>query len=725
MNPMGCFWRFSLCAFLIATPAFGATGQVSLGIRGDGAHVNLSAPSAVTGSQGERIFPEYTVEKSSDLEQWTPVGGKVRGIEGVSGAVLNLNLNADSKANFYRVVVSTNSLPDQETGSGGADVFGYNAQLSQELNRLGALSVAAFASNAPQPQYLPQIDWDPTTAQFWTNFNSQPTNVWQKDLRLNADELAIFKTNAFVVSGRLGAVSFDECYYDVFSDDLPIFVSADSVLHAWYRTYGGVLQEMEELEMSTMLETLITNMSTALPDAWQAYGNGPLQDSVLDADFYLTVARSLWAGTTVPSSLGLASQDQRVTTALSAINGLQFQNIDLFGTSRPVDFSQFTVRGHYTNSDRLRRYFRAMMWCGQIDLRLATFFPNKENDARQLGTAVVLNYLLEQSHQYDTWAELEKVTGVFVGETDSMTFAQLKDLLRAENIASPADITSLDMLTNLQTRLLTGELGAQNISDLIYSPLGMGQVKVPRAFTVCGQKFTLDSWALSKVTYDRITWPPGSDNKVMRRRPSGLDIAYSVFGNDQVVPDLVARINNTGGEHWRDGLPYQRNLQALRNVVDAQSAAAWTNNIYGCWLAALRALSVPTVDPKYPEAMRTKAWAMKTLNAQLASWAELRHETVLYVKPSNSDPVLCGYPAGFVEPVPEFWGRMPNMAAVAASVLNTLSVSGTVIGTVQYGTSSSQQAFDLSQIRSNQVAFFYNFADQMTTLQGIAEKELA
>src|SRR5262249_57614755 len=77
----------------------------------------------------------------------------------------------------------------------------------------------------------------------------------------------------------------------------------------------------------------------------------------------------------------------------------------------------------------------------------------------------------------------------------------------------------------------------------------------------------------------------------------------------------------------------------------------------------------PTTDEKYPEAMRTRAWAMKTLNTQLASWAQLRHDTILYVKQSYTAGAECYYPAGYVEPVPHFWARLEKMAARAADLI--------------------------------------------------------
>jgi len=88
-----------------------------------------------------------------------------------------------------------------------------------------------------------------------------------------------------------------------------------------------------------------------------------------------------------------------------------------------------------------------------------------------------------------------------------------------------------------------------------------------------------------------------------------------MLGNDQVVPELVAQMKGTfpnqarpHAQKFRDGLPYQHNLAAVRAVMDRQTPSAWESNIYVSWLDCLRQLSVPTTDTKFPEAMRTRAW---------------------------------------------------------------------------------------------------------------------
>ena len=756
-RPQRSIWRrkckgSSPTVLVLGAPLLGIVSsrcqpQFGTSLQDAGSKASLSWPASLDILHQGTVFPEFTVQRSTDLVHWTPIGGKVRGIEGRSGPRLNLSLDKAGGTGFYRVVADPNSQAADETGSGGAEVFGYDSRFAEELNRLGFMPVEVFATNWLQPSYLPHLSWDPTTAQFWTNFNTDPA-VWNAtlpsnspnrriyDFRLSTNELPVFLTNGFVVSERLGTYSFADSYYRVFNDDLPVFVTADSILQAWHRTYLNMLEELEELQLATLLEQVTSNMASQVPLTWQQYGQGPLRNSILDADYFLTVARSLWAGTQVPNSLAVAGQSANVTATLTAISNLTFvEFFPIFGSIRPVDFSQFKVRGHYTDSARLGRYFQTMMWCGRTDLRVASFPPDPTNDLRQLGTAVVMNYLLKQGGQYTNWAAIEQVTRVFVGITDSMTFAQLDQLLAAANIASPADVPDLVTLSNLQTRLLTGELGAQSITgDVFSSPLGPEELKLPRSFTVCGQKFILDSWVFDQVVFDKIHWTPDDTpqgcgtkvmfTKVIRRKPSCLDVAFAVFGNDQVVPDIVARVTSTNGVPFRDGLPYQHNLTAARNVIDSQDGGIWTNNIYTGWLAALRALSAPTTDPQYPEAMRTRAWAMKTLNTQLASWTELRHDTVLYAKQSYTGQFLCGYPDGFVEPRPDFWRRMEELANLTAAAISSLPLSGTV-RVPDRSAYWYTNTYNLPVIKANQVACLTNFAAQMATLRAIAEQELA
>jgi hypothetical protein len=229
---------------------------------------------------------------------------------------------------------------------------------------------------------------------------------------------------------------------------------------------------------------------------------------------------------------------------------------------------------------------------------------------------------------------------------------------------------------------------------------------------------------LSQTVFDSILWvQDGLTNKVSRRVPSALDVAFAALGNDQIVPELVTRMKNAAAaqspihaERWRDGWNYQHNLAAVRAVLDSQEESAWDSNLYLGWLAALRELSAPTTDPAYPEAMRTQAWARKTLNTQLASWTQLRHDTILYAKQSYTSIPVCFYPAGFVEPRVAFWRRLERTIRDAAQAVSALSFPAAVPSTWNH-------AFD--RIQTNQVEHLRGFADVVGRLGAMAAKELA
>jgi len=715
-----------------------AAGQGEIGLHGQ-----MQLPVSA-------MYPEYIIQQSSNLVNWTTVAGPVAGGVGVSDEFLRIAVPAAGNHNYYRAIASVKLA----TGGGGIGdaIFGYGTEFGKHLWQLGQLSLGDFVSTyQPTNQYLPQITFDPTAGEFWNLFNMDPavwnsTNSFQNrrlfDFRLNPTERAFFQTNGFVVSQRLERRSFADAYYDLYTDDLPVFVTADSILQAWHRSLVTMLSEIEETCFQPTLSNLLVSMSAQVPALWAQAAGTPMTNGVLDADYFLAVARSLITGANNYGSLG---QSTRIDGTLTAINSQQAALFNLFGEPRDVDFSQFTVRGHYTLSTTLTRYFRAMIWCGIADFRYAGLStgaaPGGTNTLRELSGAVALELLLRNSGGFSNWFQFNRALEMFVGTPDSLTFAQLNGLLVAAGINSPANLPNQVALTNLQNQLMTGQLGMQQIpSGYYYTPLSATQVKLPRSFTFMGQRFVMDSWAFSKCTFDQIIWDdngiPEFNDKVRRRVPSALDVAFAVLGNNQIVPEIAARIARTnltsadGRVFWRDGHKYQHNLATVRRVIDGQNPSAWTNSIYNHWLACLRLLSQPTTGAQFPEPIRTRAWAMKSLNTQLASWTHLRYTTALYVKESYTPIVLCLYPEGYVEPLPGLWSRINEMALATRSVLATLPTNGVFRYTHTTNNTMGQPVnyfvtVSGATMHSNRLALVDHFVATMETLRSISEKELS
>jgi len=87
----------------------------------------------------------------------------------------------------------------------------------------------------------------------------------------------------------------------------------------------------------------------------------------------------------------------------------------------------------------------------------------------------------------------------------------------------------------------------------------------------------------------------------------------------------------------------------MREEVGAYTERDWTKNVYAGWLHTLKFL-VEVKGEGYPSFMLSEAWVDKALNAALGSWAELRHDTILYAK--QSVVAECGGEGGEQKPPP-------------------------------------------------------------------------
>ena len=109
--------------------------------------------------------------------------------------------------------------------------------------------------------------------------------------------------------------------------------------------------------------------------------------------------------------------------------------------------------------------------------------------------------------------------------------------------------------------------------------------------------------------------------------------------------------------------------------------------------------------------MRTEAWQLKQLQTQLASWSELRHNTVLYAKQSYTAGEKCEYPTGYVEPYPETYARIKTFADEAARR----------IAAADYKLANA----DFTDTKQRQVEFFKQMAQTLDRLEVLSRKELA
>jgi Protein of unknown function (DUF3160) len=568
---------------------------------------------------------------------------------------------------------------------------------------------------------LDALSFDPTRAAYFDR-------VSQK-LGLTKEELEVFKRNGFVSIEMKRRYSFGSAYYEIYAKDLPVLVTTDSLLHAMHQSYDDILMEMEETQFTWTINEVLADCHKALAERVAENKDPGLAANFRDVDLYLTVARNLLAGAGAPAqdpsgdawagdllAPSRLQMDKEALARLKDIQSLKLQTpghpppTEIYGGQRYMDYSQFKPRGHYTKSTELKRYFRCLMWLGRIDCGWNVLptegTPGVVSDSdRELRDAVLLVELLQATDSLKSLRSLDDILAFMIGRSDNLTVFALRDLMKQNKVQTLTDVRGAEALGRLKTALQQGKQGQQMIrSQVVISDPNDPYYKVPppSTFQLFGQRFIIDSFVLSQVVFDSIVF---KNKKQERMMPSGLDV-MAALGNNQAIPLLADDLRK-----WN----YSSNLMSCREFVDLHKPEFWKANLYNLWLDSLRTLHEDMTEHKYfPEAMRTKAWQMKQLQTQLGSWAELRHDTILYAKQSYTAYPECEYPAGYVEPYPEFYGRLKFFAEEA----------GRLFRTAEYTSKDAGRAQQLQQMKKHQEEYFQKMAETMGALQTLAQKEL-
>jgi hypothetical protein len=148
---------------------------------------------------------------------------------------------------------------------------------------------------------------------------------------------------------------------------------------------------------------------------------------------------------------------------------------------------------------------------------------------------------------------------------------------------------------------------------------------------------------LNMVDYD--------NNTSKRAVPKGLDFfaAMGVSAAEKILMDEQSEWKAFG--------------DSLKSMKKRMSEIDWSETTCTQWMNTLKVLTDKEGKEKMPYFMVTPEWDKKDLNAALASWAELKHDAILYAKqPAGAEcgggeeipePVVKGY----VEPNTGFWKK--------------------------------------------------------------------
>jgi hypothetical protein len=325
-----------------------------------------------------------------------------------------------------------------------------------------------------------------------------------------------------------------------------------------------------------------------------------------------------------------------------------------------VDFSQFVPRGHYAGGADLKHYFMAMTWYGVLPFALE--WPERATPPR-VAYEQIRQSLLIARVLYETkldgkpvirvWDRIYEPTVFYVETTDDLTPADW--LSAAEKVwghlPNPAELAGKPKLNSFHQVAMA--MRTPRIATFApQAPQPILDIPTGPQFRFMGQRAVPDAYWLQQLVWSNV----GTEEH-QRRMPMGLDV-FAALGS-QRAGKILDQLGETKYAN------YTQQMGKLKAELSAKREQDWRSNLYWGWLWTLKGLVEPAGDG-YPSFMRTQAWLDKQLNSGLANWSELRHDTILYAK--QSETAECGgghevgpqppVPKGYVEPAVEVYHRL-------------------------------------------------------------------
>ncbi len=442
---------------------------------------------------------------------------------------------------------------------------------------------------------------------------------------LTATEEAMLAKSGMVVLSRVTFPSYGYAMHEIHRQELPLYVTADSLLQAVFRSHEEVLVRAEN-NLASRLDGLLEKLQATLLGDTRAATPKYTPEIAKDADLYLAVARALLRGG--GDSTSALGQDAAVEPLVAkAMSATQVETVDLFGRPRKVDFTFYEPRGLYLDHGELHGYFRAMVWLTRLELNLVS--RGSQSSAPQLTTdetpreatlALVLADLVERAGIAGDVARIDAFQRKLAGKREDVPLAELT------RIAKRRAISLLDPRAAAAT--LRAEIGGSYARTLNHHvmPYGTSERSLPAIATFFGVSITEDARSLARLV------PSDGAPHI----PRGPELAY-LLGADR-----GARYLDPTGSHTLLRGARAELADNLGRTPPAQRSlhAAWTALVMG---------AVEPPSGALPAFFATQAHEDRRVSTAMAGYAQIHHAHVLH-SAQVYDFAGCTIPDAYVEP---------------------------------------------------------------------------
>ncbi len=415
-------------------------------------------------------------------------------------------------------------------------------------------------------------------------------------------------------------------FFDIYEDNryqmFPNFVTVDSLMHTYHLYFAYLLKNIERENLADRLKGLSSQMLSRSMKQYETLKGTDYEQAALRnvAFFYIG---GLLQDDSIPAPVDDSSFAQLVDKEVSKIMTAGGIDENLI-SGLNEDYTQYKPRGYYEGDEQLEKYFRAMMWYGRMPFAL-------DNEDAVMSAALITAALSQDDKDFNN---IYDITSFFAGASDDMTYGTLSEILTkvygqvpdAAGLAGDAD-----SFAALMKELETAE--GPRINSV---PVLETEENVIPSFRFMGQRFTIDAAIMQNLIFRAVEENPAGDRRYL---PDALDTA-AALGSSTALEILTEQ----GATEFKN---YTDNLTMMQNTFNNADPELWDASLYSSWLYTLRPLFKEKGEG-YPSFMQSKEWARKDLETFTGSYAELKHDTILYAK-----QVMAEMGGGYDEEVPD------------------------------------------------------------------------
>ncbi|MHA1420332.1 MAG: DUF3160 domain-containing protein, partial [Candidatus Heimdallarchaeaceae archaeon] len=479
---------------------------------------------------------------------------------------------------------------------------------------------------------LPELNYTPSIIPTPIQAGLANVNLQGLDDELNAEIIRQLKNKGFALVDSGLEDIFEPMYYDS-NLYTPMYISTDFCLHILHSMFDNSLKIIELEYFFDDYSLMLDALRDSQMDLYTITTNTEVKEALKNNIAYLTV------------SMYLLDDSTNIPIYVNSLVNQELNNIELeVGAYSSIfdyreDFSQYKPRGHYTQNIVLEQYFQAMMYSGRMGFVLDDQSTDNLVGIQQTRMALALVYSFSaeigDKTVWDFWDNICGTTTFLVGNSDDLTPKEYFEVWEEGVEIAFIDLSEDTFIEEKIEELK--ELRAPKINSG-YVAVFEGEEDASKGFRLFGQGYTPDAYIFQELV---------TDNIPDRYFPQPLDI-FSVFGSERAEYHLQSETVYEG---------YEEKISELRSEFENLSIADWTQNIYWQWLFSIQPLLAEKGDG-YPGFMQSNIWLDKSLMTALASWVELKHDTILYAKQAYSAKGLGGGIVHYVEPYPKVYSRI-------------------------------------------------------------------